>query len=135
MNLNKTKFNQKEYNELDFEIQRFLDKFPNNAKSWGQATDELSTLASEILDYYNEYVLDAVRGERGYVSFDARLFGTPSRHNTTLKAIIAKYYGKLSERHKDAIYDQYSEWFEGAVGQRIMGERKVRRFNEGYGKK
>ena len=91
-------------------IERFLSRFPNNATSWGQATDEIADLNNNIGDY-----IDGYKGAT-YVSYGGELpndtKSTPAKRNTNHKKAILKYLPTLSDRDFDSFYNDHKEWYE-----------------------
>ena len=110
----------------DRKLKTFLDKFPNDAKSWGQATDEIRDIARAVREAYNEQVLDVVDGDPGYVEgLNFREFGKPSQWNTEAKKFILKYWALLPERVKKDVLDSHEGWFDQAGrGKKVGGKKK-----------
>lgn len=81
-------------------LARFLKRFPNNATSWAQATDEPADI----------YVQMSERGTRfppvGKVNCK-----TPSEWNTKYKAAIWKAFAKMSDRELEAVDRYFEGWF------------------------
>lgn len=87
--------------DCDTKLKAFIAKFPNNAKSWAQATDEMRDLARELREYYNEQN-DLAEGEKGYIDgLPFREFKKPSEWNTKAKKQILSTWKKLSKEQKE----------------------------------
>ncbi len=85
-------------------LKKFLDKFPNNAKSWADATDEVRDIARTAKEYYNE-----LEG-KNIQPCDFRSMKTPSEWNTKGKAYIFKVYDKMNPKTK-AEFNDYLKRF------------------------
>lgn len=96
----------------DKKLHAFLDRFPNDAKSWGQATDEIREMAADVRQAYNEQVLDVVEGDSGYVEgLNFKEFGKPHQWNTEAKKFILKYWALLPENVKKNTFFADGRWF------------------------
>ena len=71
-------------------LTKFLKKFPDNAKSWSEATDEVRDIAREIKEYYNQY------DEKNIQPCNFRIIKTPSDWNKKGKRYIFRVYDKMS---------------------------------------
>lgn len=85
----------------------FLDKFPTDATSWSQATDEIRDLARIVREYYNEMVLD-VPNEDGIEPVNFRIIASPAEWNKKARKFILKYWPELPEKEKIFIDDLLS---------------------------
>lgn len=88
--------------DCDAKLKAFIAKFPNNAKSWAQATDEMRDLARELREYYND-INDISEGQKGYIDgLPFKEFKTPSEWNTKAKKQILSTWKKLNKEQKEA---------------------------------
>ena len=90
-------------------ITAFLEKFPRNATSWRDATDEIRDLAKtarELVYEQNESYFEPVNFR------EIGKNGTPAQWNTEGRAFIVKMVNKMNERTLRYFYDHYAEWFE-----------------------
>jgi hypothetical protein len=71
-------------------LNKFLKKFPDDAKTWAKATDEVRDIAREIKEHYNQY------DEKKIKPCDFTSLKTPSDWNTKGKKYINKVYDKMS---------------------------------------
>lgn len=94
-------------------IETFLNQFPNDAKSWNAATDEVRDLARGAKQFYNELDLDLLEEEveagQGQQPLDFRAFKTPAEWNTKGKAYIMEVWTKMSEATKEDFFKSYAE--------------------------
>jgi len=70
-------------------LKKYLSQFPNNAKNWNQATDEVREIAKLVKEYYNEYE------NKNILACNFKLFATPSKWNTEGKKYIFRIYDKM----------------------------------------
>jgi hypothetical protein len=89
--------------KLPEQIEKFLSKFPDDAKDWSKATEEIRDLARAVRERAG---LEEVK------ALDFRLIKTPAEWNKKGKDYIRKIYNTLSEPDKKAFYNDYKEWFE-----------------------
>lgn len=90
--------------ELDNRLESFLKRFPNNAKHWSEATDEIMDLCHQVRTTYNELVLDVIEGEEGYIeSLNWREMKSPSQWNTEFKNMILNLWPKMTDWAKENI--------------------------------
>lgn len=76
----------------------FLEKFPEDAKSWKQATDELPTIAKYLIEENeSDIVLESYK--------------TPSARNKGLRKIILTEFKKLDKQQKIRFENQFKHWF------------------------
>ena len=86
-------------------IERFLDKFPTNATSWREATDEVRDLARasrEMLDEYDDITVEAV---------DFTAIRTPAEWNTRAREAIMRNYDMMSPRTQLLFFERFEDWF------------------------
>ncbi|MBQ8272206.1 MAG: hypothetical protein IJZ09_04290 [Tidjanibacter sp.] len=86
-------------------IERFLDKFPTNATSWREATDEVRDLARasrEMLDEYDDIKVEAV---------DFTAIRTPAEWNTLGREAIMRNYDMMSPRTQLLFFERFEDWF------------------------
>lgn len=86
-------------------IERFLDKFPTNATSWREATDEVRDLARasrEMLDEYDDIKVEAV---------DFTAIRTPAEWNTLGREAIMRNYDMMRPRTQLLFFERFEDWF------------------------
>ena len=86
-------------------IERFLDKFPTNATSWREATDEVRDLARasrEMLDEYDDIKVEAV---------DFTATRTPAEWNTRAREAVMRNYDMMRPRTQMLFFDRFEDWF------------------------
>ena len=86
-------------------IERFLDKFPTNATSWREATDEVRDLARasrDMLDEYDDIKVDAV---------DFTAAKTPAEWNTKAREAILRNYNMMRPRTQLLFFERFEDWF------------------------
>ena len=86
-------------------IERFLDKFPTNATSWREATDEVRDLAQasrEMLDEYDDIKVEAV---------DFTATRTPAEWNTRAREAVMRNYDMMSPRTQLLFFERFEDWF------------------------
>ena len=86
-------------------IERFLDKFPTNATSWREATDEVRDLARasrEMLDEYDDIKVEAV---------DFTAIRTPAEWNTRAREAILRNYDMMRPRTQMLFFERFEDWF------------------------
>lgn len=71
-------------------LQNYLAKFPNNAKTWDLATDEIRDIARTAKEYINEY------DNKNIEAHNFKAITTPQAWNTTGKAYILNIYALMS---------------------------------------
>lgn len=89
------------------QIERFLERFPKNATSWAQATDEVRDMACTAREYLEEYegaIIEPV---------DFRSIKTPAEWNTKGRDYILTNFDRMANATKERFYDYFREWFEG----------------------
>lgn len=101
---------------LHDKLDKFLEKFPNNAASWNQATDEVRDLARTAKEYHNELDLDVASDDpKAHESHDFRVHKTPADWNTKGKKYIQDTVSKMSDATKNAFMERHSHWLDGKV--------------------
>ena len=86
-------------------IERFLDKFPTNATSWREATDEVRDLARasrEMLEEYDDIKVEAV---------DFTAIRTPAEWNTLGREAIMRNYDMMRPRTQMLFFERFEDWF------------------------
>ena len=86
-------------------IERFLDKFPTNATSWREATDEVRDLARasrEMLDEYDDVQVDSI-----YFP-DIK---DPVEWNTRAREAVMRNYDMMSPRTQLLFFERFEDWF------------------------
>ena len=86
-------------------IERFLDKFPTNATSWREATDEVRDLARasrEMLNEYDDITVEAV---------DFTAIRTPAEWNTLGREAILRNYDMMRPRTQMLFFERFEDWF------------------------
>jgi DNA topoisomerase IB len=91
-------------------LEKFLNKFPDDATSWGQATDELRDLYGSMV----QLVKGANKHPIPPVMNPARLT-SPSAYNRIFKDLIRKVYDLLTPEQKKYIYEYYEPWWESKL--------------------
>ncbi|WP_317899440.1 hypothetical protein [Aurantibacillus circumpalustris] len=94
-------------------LNAFLNKFPDDAKCWSKATDELPDLYYWMTQFYNEmnYENPAVY-LKPVGRYDCK---TPSERNTKYKLAIREAFKKFNESHKKSLTEAYGHWFKLAA--------------------
>ena len=86
-------------------IERFLDKFPTNATSWREATDEVRDLARasrEMLDEYDDVQVDSI-----YFP-DIK---DPAEWNTRAREAVMRNYDMMTPRTQLLFFERFEDWF------------------------
>ena len=86
-------------------IERFLDKFPTDATSWREATDEVRDLARasrEMLDEYDDVQVDSI-----YFP-DIK---DPAEWNTRAREAVMRNYDMMSPRTQLLFFERFEDWF------------------------
>ena len=84
---------------------KYLELFPNDAKSWNQATDELRDIARMSRMTYLEV------DEKDYPALDYKQLKTPGEWNTKSKSYIKEMYDRMSDKAKKEFLDNFEETF------------------------
>jgi hypothetical protein len=84
---------------------KYLQLFPNDAKSWNQATDELRDIARMSRMTYLEV------DEKNYPALDFKQLKTPGEWNTKSKSYIKEMYTRMSNKAKKEFLDNFEETF------------------------
>ena len=115
----------------DSKLDEYLATFPDDAQSWGDATDEIREIARAARIAYGEVDLN-LSGDEEYENhpeaapLNYRSFKKPSEWNQKSKEYIARLWGLMSQEAKNAFlksvgwfYDPDSGYEEsaGSVGQ------------------
>ena len=87
-------------------IEKFLEKFPKDATSWADATDEIRDLSRESREYLEE--CDGVEVE----PVDFKACKTPAEWNTKGRESILANFDKMRPTTQKAFYERFREWFE-----------------------
>lgn len=92
-------------------VDKYLSRFPDNAKGWEHATDEVRDLARSAKEYHNEMDKDLPEDHpNAHPALNFREMKTPSEWNTKGKAYIKETLGKMSDRAKSAFMERHSHW-------------------------
>lgn len=98
----------KNHEPLDNALNEFINKFPNDATSWSQATDEIRDLCRYVREAYNEHVVDTTPGDARHInSLDFRQFKKPAQWNTEARKMIEELWAKLPEEQKIRILSYF----------------------------
>lgn len=97
--------------QQEHNIKIFLAKFPNNATSWAQATDEIRDLARTAKELYNELDADDTDDSTRIQALDFRSFKTPAQWNSEGKKYIMQVLTKMSTPVKEYFYNYFAHWF------------------------
>jgi len=81
-------------------LKNFLDQFPNDTKTWAEATDEVRDIARTAKEYFNEHEIDTAK------PCNFKIMKTPSEWNTKGKQYIFDLYDKMSTSTRD-MFDEY----------------------------
>lgn len=87
------------------EISGYMKKFPSDAKSWSQATDEmrdLSRIARETISEQQGTTVAAI---------DYQAIKTPAEWNKKSKAFVSKVYKKMTPATKKVFYRYFKQYF------------------------
>ncbi len=87
-------------------IENFLEKFPKDATSWADATDEIRDLSRESREYLEE--CDGVEVE----PVDFKACKTPAEWNTRGRESILANFERMRPTTQKAFYERFREWFE-----------------------
>ncbi len=87
-------------------IEKFLEKFPKDATSWGDATDEIRDLSRESREYLEE--CDGVEVE----PVDFQACKTPAEWNTRGRESILANFDKMHPETQQRFFNRFREWFE-----------------------
>lgn len=87
--------------QIDEKMSEFLAKFPNHAKKWSEATDEIRDMCRIVRETYNDLVINKLEGEPGYIkSLNFRYMATPGEWNSKAKKQIMKLWETMTEGGK-----------------------------------
>ena len=87
-------------------LDKIFDQFPDDAKDWSQATDELRDISRTAREYIGEYDNKEVK------ALNFKSFNKPSEWNTESKKYILKQYGDMSAECKKAFEKYLKDHFE-----------------------
>lgn len=101
------KYIKESMNDYDSRLETFLNKFPDNATSWTQATEETREVVRALRLFYNDTILNVLEGEPGYIEgLNFRSFNTPAEFNTKAKAEIRRLWSLIPEDKKDEAFSE-----------------------------
>jgi hypothetical protein len=89
-------------------IENYLAKFPKDATSWADATDEIRDLSRESRELLED--CDGITVE----SVDFRACKTPAEWNTKGRDSIMANFDRMSEMTQKDFFAEYRTWFESA---------------------
>lgn len=89
--------------EIPKELQKFMDKVPDNPKSWTEGSGELSAIHSFLADYYNDMYDVNYTKDQGYSK-------TPSEASKRHKAGIRELVSKMKPSEVKDVLKRYSNW-------------------------
>jgi hypothetical protein len=81
-------------------LKKFLSNFPNDAKNWSLATEEIRDIARTSKEFINDLENKSIQ------PLDFRSLRTPSDWNTKGKAYILKVYEKMKPNTRKE-FDKY----------------------------
>ncbi|MFR9620903.1 MAG: hypothetical protein SNH63_06775 [Rikenellaceae bacterium] len=90
---------------MNTKLEKYLERFPINATSWSQATDEIRDLARtirELLEDYQGIIVEPI---------DFRAIKTPSEWNKQGRIFIVKNFTIMNKDAKNAFNIRFAEWF------------------------
>jgi hypothetical protein len=98
---------------LPKKILNFLDKFPNDATEWKQATDEIRELARFAREIYNDITINVLEeDEKALEPLNFRSFKTPSEWNTKAKEFIISTFEIMNDESKKYFIEYFDSRFE-----------------------
>jgi hypothetical protein len=107
---------------------KYLELFPNDAKSWNQATDELRDIARMSRMTYLEV------DEKDYPALDYKQLKTPGEWNTKSKSYIKEMYDRMSDKAKKEFLDNFEETFNDKMASGgTIGEKLAEKFTRETG--
>ena len=86
-------------------IEKYLERFPTDAATWSQATDELYDQARpsrEFLDEYDDIKVEAV---------DFTATKTPAEWTTKAREAILRNYNMMRPRTQLLFFERFEDWF------------------------
>lgn len=102
-------------NELKKYIKR---EFPNDARGWKQATDELPAIGLFLYEEYKDF-----RGSVKEVEDEIRQTSrTPAEHNTKWSRIVNKFIKRVNDDSLMRLYRTYGHWFIDQNKQKVIWE-------------
>ena len=87
------------------DVEKFLEQFPNDAKSWRQATEEVRDIARTAREYLEEYDEIAVEA----VNF--RAIKTPAEWNTKGKQFAIDTIKKMRDNTRERFLASLNDMF------------------------
>lgn len=95
---------------------KFLAKFPDDARSWAEATDEIRDMARTAREYHTELDKDMLFDEwetnpNAPQPLDFRKLKTPSEWNTEGKKYIIDTLDKMGKQAVDEFMNDFKHWF------------------------
>lgn len=96
-----------ESNDQEFmdKLEQFMDKYPDDANSWSEATDEMKDLARIARETYNETSSNTIE------PLNFRSFRYPSEWNSESKKFVRETYQKMSKEGKESFMREVEETF------------------------
>lgn len=99
---------------VELELLKFLQQFPNNATSWSQATDEVRDICRAVRQTYNTVDLCLTADSpNGLQALNFYSFKQPSEWNTEGKKFIFGTLRKMSNKSKGVLMNQLKELLYG----------------------
>ena len=93
-------------------IEKFLDKFPDDASSWANATDEVRDMARAAREHYNDMELNVLYSDpKALQGLDFRAFKTPAEWNKKGKEYIRSVYSKMKPKNRALFEDRVIKQF------------------------
>ena len=95
---------------------KFLARFPDDARSWAEATEEIRDMARTAREYHTELDKDMQFDEwktnpNAPQPLDFRKIKTPSEWNTEGKKYIIDPLDKMSKQAVDEFMNDFKHWF------------------------
>ena len=86
-------------------MDNYLNEYPDDAKSWADATDELKDIAKTAREFIGEY------DDKQIKPLDFKSFKTPSEWNTKAKKYIKDTYESMSDNCKKEFENELKDRF------------------------
>jgi hypothetical protein len=97
---------------LPKKVETFLAKFPDDAKNWKDATDELKDLCKGIREYYVELDQDLTYSDKKALKpLDFKKFKTPKSWNKKSKEYIRNTWSKMGKESRKKWLKEWNHWF------------------------
>lgn len=97
------------------QLEKFFLKFPDNATSWANATDEMRDMARTAKEYYNELDCDhPTQPLQPLPALDFTKLSTPAQWNTEAKRYIRTVIGKMTPGTRNEFFNRFAEWINNA---------------------